>query len=145
MLYLTWKAMHIIFMVCWFAMLFYLPRLYVYHAMAESAGERESVARFIVMEKKLYVLGHIAMGLTLIFAFLLLHSSGYAWLKGQGWLHAKLTLVALLIAYHLYCGRINRDFRAARNQRSHVFFRYFNEVPAIFLILIILLASLKPF
>ncbi|MDO5090490.1 MAG: protoporphyrinogen oxidase HemJ [Cardiobacteriaceae bacterium] len=145
MLYLTWKALHIIFMVCWFAMLFYLPRLYVYHAMAQAAGERESVARFLVMEKKLYTLGHIAMGLTLIFAFLLLHAGHYAFLKGQGWLHLKLVLVALLIAYHLYCGRINRDFHAGQNRRSHTFFRYFNEVPAILLIAIVLLASLKPF
>lgn len=145
MLYLTWKALHIIFMVCWFAMLFYLPRIYVYHAMAEQAGERDSIARFLVMERKLYILGHIAFGLMVIFAFLLIQANHFAFLRGQGWLHAKLTLVALLFAYHLYCGRINRDFRAGNNRRNHVFFRYFNEIPAIGLIAIILLASLKPF
>ena len=145
MLYLTWKALHIIFMVCWFAMLFYLPRLYVYHALALAEADQASCARLAVMEKKLYRLGHIAMGLTLIFGFLLLHAGDYAWLKGQGWLHAKLVLIALLVAYHLYCGHINRTLRSSIPRKTHNFYRFFNEIPAILLIAIVLLASLKPF
>ena len=94
MTYLTWKALHIIGMVCWFAALFYLPRLYVYHAMAQDDGEEATMRRFCVMERKLYIMGHIGMGLTLVFGGLLLWAGGWAFLKGQGWLHAKLVLVA---------------------------------------------------
>ena len=131
MTYLTWKALHIIGMVCWFAALFYLPRLYVYHAMAQDDGEEATMRRFCVMERRLYIMGHIGMRL--------------AFLKGQGWLHAKLVLVAGLVAYQVFCGRINRTFAAGRNRRSHVFYRFFNEVPSVALIGIVLLASLKPF
>ena len=101
--------------------------------------------RFCVMERKLYIMGHIGMGLTLIFGGLLLWAGGWAFLKGQGWLHAKLVLVAGLVAYQVFCGRINRTFAAGRNRRSHVFYRFFNEVPSVALIGIVLLASLKPF
>ena len=99
MAYLTWKALHIIGMVCWFAELFYLPRLYVYHAMAQTDGDTTTMRRFCVMERKLYVMGHIGMGLTLVFGGLLLWAGGWAFLKGQGWLHAKLLLVAGLVAF----------------------------------------------
>ena len=145
MTYLTWKALHIIGMVCWFAALFYLPRLYVYHAMAQDDGEEATMRRFCVMERKLYIMGHIGMGLTLVFGGLLLWAGGWAFLKGQGWLHAKLVLVAGLVAYQVFCGRINRTFAAGRNRRSHVFYRFFNEVPSVALSGIVLLASLKPF
>ena len=89
---------------------FYLPRLYVYHAMAQDDGEEATMRRFCVMERKLYIMGHIGMGLTLVFGGLLLWAGGWAFLKGQGWLHAKLVLVAGLVAYQVFCGRINRTF-----------------------------------
>lgn len=143
--YLLWKALHIIFMVCWFAALFYLPRLYVYHAMAQANNETQAGARFIVMERKLYILGHIAMGLTLIFGGLLLWDGGWAAFGKAGWLHAKLFLVALLVVYYLYCGRLNKAFATGQNRHNHVFYRWFNEAPSILLIVIVLLATLKPF
>lgn len=145
MLYLIWKALHIIFMVSWFAVLFYLPRLYVYHALALSENDDASASRLHIMEKKFYRLGHIAMGLSWLFGLLLLDAGHYAYLKGQGWLHAKLALIVLLSAYHLYCGQINRHFRAHHNIKGHVFYRFFSEIPLFFLILIVLLATLKPF
>lgn len=145
MIYFIWKALHIIGAVCWFAELFYLPRLFVYHAMAQSEGDTASMRRFCVMERKLYIIGHIGMGFTLVFGGLLLWAGGWAFLKGQGWLHAKLLLVAGLVVYQFVCGRMNRAFAAGQNRRNHVFYRYFNEVPSLALIGIVLLASLKPF
>ena len=133
------KSFHIVFMVTWFAGLFYLPRLFVYHAMADDETGR---ARFKVMERKLYY-GIMTPGAALTVA------SGLGlWLYygiGGGWLHAKLALVALLIAYHLWCGRLLADFRDDRNHRSHVWYRWFNEVPVIFLIAIVILVTVKPF
>jgi putative membrane protein len=134
------KALHIVFVVTWFAGLFYLPRLFVYHAMAEDAA---SIERFRVMERKLYrgimtpsaVLA-VALGLWL----------WLAWFRGAGgWLHAKLALVALLIAYHLWCGVLLRAFAAGRNRKSHVWLRWFNEVPVVILFATVLLVVLKPF
>jgi putative membrane protein len=133
------KSLHIIFMVTWFAGLFYLPRLFVYHAMAEDTASKE---RFKIMERKLYR-GIMAPGaaLTLIFGFWLWLGYGF-----QGaWLYAKMAVVALLIVYHLYCGRLLADFAADRNSKSHVWFRWFNEVPVIFLVAAVLLVVLKPF
>ena len=133
------KSFHIVFMVTWFAGLFYLPRLFVYHAMAD---DETGAARFKVMERKLYY-GIMTPGAALTVA------SGLAlWLHygiGGGWLHAKLALVALLIAYHLWCGRLLAEFRGDRNRRSHVWYRWFNEVPVIFLIAIVILVTVKPF
>ncbi|MDO4643239.1 MAG: protoporphyrinogen oxidase HemJ [Cardiobacteriaceae bacterium] len=145
MAYLIFKALHLIAMVCWFAALFYLPRLYVYHAMAQDDGDETTMRRFCVMERKLYIMGHIGMGMTLFFGALLLYAGGWAFMKGQGWLHAKLLLVAGLVAYQIYCGRINRTFATGLNRRSHKFYRFFNEIPSLALIAIVLLASLKPF
>lgn len=142
--YLLWKALHIIFMVCWFAALFYLPRLYVYHAQALQKQDAQAAAYFVIMEKKLYAIGHIAMGLLIIFAALLLIANP-AWLKGQGWLHAKLVCAALLIAYYIVCGRMKKAFARGANTHSETFYRWFNEIPAVLLIIIVLLASLKPF
>jgi len=132
------KALHIIFVVTWFAGLFYLPRLFVYHAMAEDATGRE---RFKIMERKLYW-GIMAPGavLTLVFG---------AWLWSHGisgtWLHAKLAVVALTLAYHLYCGKLLQDFAHDRNGKSHVWFRWFNEVPVLLLAAAVVLAVVKPF
>ena len=132
------KALHIIFVVTWFAGLFYLPRLFVYHAMAEDAASRE---RFKVMERKLYW-GIMAPGgvLTLVFG---------AWLWSYGfsgvWLQAKLLVVALTIAYHVYCGKLLSDFALDRNRKSHVWYRWFNEVPVLLLAAAVVLVVVKPF
>lgn len=134
------KALHIIFMVTWFAGLFYLPRLFVYHAMSEDSAGRE---RFKVMERKLYY-GIMTPGALLTIAFGLWLWLG--WFRGAGfWLHAKLALVVILIAYHLWCGRLLRAFRQDRNRRSHVWFRWFNEVPVAVLFAVVILVVVKPF
>lgn len=141
MLYLWIKALHIIAVVCWFAALFYLPRLFVYHAMSE---DEPSKARFIIMERKLYRgIMTPSMLLTVVLGLWLLHLNP-AWLQ-MGWMHAKLTLVALLIAYHFMCGKQLKHFARGENNRSHVFFRWFNEVPVLFLIVIVILVVIKPF
>ena len=135
------KAFHIIFMVTWFAGLFYLPRLFVYHAMADDAA---GIARFKVMERKLYF-GIMAPGavLTIIFGLWL----WLGWFPGVfgAWFHVKLALVALLVGYHLWCGKLLADFRDDRNQRSHIWLRWFNEAPVLLLLAIVLLVVLKPF
>ena len=136
------KSLHIIFMVTWFAGLFYLPRLFVYHAMTEDTPGRE---RFKVMERKLLIITHIGMGLTWLFGIWMLASYAWAIWGSQGWLHVKLTLLVLLTAYTIWCGRIVKSFRTDGNRRSHVWFRWFNEVPVLFLFAIVLLAGLKPF
>lgn|SRR5690554_1683633 len=136
------KAFHVIFMVTWFAGLFYLPRLFVYHAMCEDEPGRE---RFRTMERKLYrgimtpaAVVTIASGLWLVFA--------YAWdaYREMLWLHIKLLLVVVLVVYHLYCGRIVKAFREERNRHSHVYYRWMNEMPVLLLIAIVLLAVVKP-
>jgi protoporphyrinogen IX oxidase len=133
------KAFHIVFMVTWFAGLFYLPRLFVYHAMAEDAVSRQ---RFEVMERKLYY-GIMAPGALLTVVFGLWLWLGYG--IGGAWLHAKLVLVAALIAYHLWCGKLINDFKQGRNTRAHVWYRWFNEVPVVVLIAVVILAVVKPF
>lgn len=135
------KAFHIIFMVTWFAGLFYLPRLFVYHAMAEDATTRET---FRVMERKLLIMMHLGGVLTWIFGLALILAWPQVYLS-MGWLHAKLVLVLVLVAYHLWCWRLVRVFAREGNTHSHVWYRWFNEVPVIFLIAIVLLAILKPF
>ena len=138
---MSWvKALHIIFMVTWFAGLFYLPRLFVYHAMS---GDRASRERFKVMERKLYF-GIMAPGAILTVAFGIWLWLG--WFRGAGgWLHAKLALVIVLIAYHLWCGRILKDFKQDRNTRGHVWFRWFNEFPVLILVGAVILVVVKPF
>ena len=135
------KSLHLVFMVTWFAGLLYLPRLFVYHAMSE---DRVSIERFKIMERKLYW-GIMTPGgvLTVVFGLWL----WLGWFKGAfgGWFHAKLALVALLAAYHLWCGMLLRDFAADRNTRSHVWFRWFNEFPAVVLIATVFLVVFKPF
>ena len=133
------KAFHIIFMVTWFAGLFYLPRLFVYHAMTDDTAGRE---RFKVMERKLYY-GIMAPGAVLTIGF-----GAWLWLGygiTGGWLHAKLVLVAMLVAYHLWCGMLVSDFRHDRNVHSHVWYRWFNEFPVVILVAAVILAVVKPF
>lgn len=137
------KALHLIFMVTWFAGLFYLPRLYVYHSMSEDVIGSE---RFKIMERKLFF-GIMTPGaiLTLMFGLWMLLTPIYAVYLKTGWLHAKLLLIVLLVGYHLWCGKLLLAFKHDRNHHSHVWFRWFNEVPVLFLIAIVLLATLKPF
>ncbi len=137
------KAFHIVFMVTWFAGLFYLPRLFVYHSMCQDEPSNE---RFKIMERKLYF-GIMTPGAVLTIALGLWMLIDYAWTaySHNGWLHAKLFLVVLLVIYHGYCGKFVKDFKHDRNTRSHVFFRWFNEVPVVFLIAIVILAVVKPF
>jgi protoporphyrinogen IX oxidase len=134
------KSLHLIFMVTWFAGLFYLPRLFVYHAMA---SDPVSIERFKVMERKLYW-GIMAPGAALTIAFGVWLWLG--WFRGaSGWLHAKTALVVLLVGYHLWCGRLLRAFAEDRNTRSHVWLRWFNEFPTLILVATVLLVVFKPF
>ncbi|HNA67516.1 MAG TPA: CopD family protein [Zoogloea sp.] len=132
------KALHIIFVTSWFAGLFYLPRLFVNHAMVTDPATIERIA---LMEHKLYrfmtPLGILAVLLGMWLWF------GYGFVGG--WLHAKTALVTLLIVYHLYCGRLLRAFAEGRNTRSHVWYRFFNEIPVLVLFAVVFLVVLKPF
>ena len=136
------KSFHIIFMVTWFAGLFYLPRLFVYHAMSDDEISND---RFKIMERKLFY-GIMTPGgvLTALFGLWLVWGWGMG-IDGGGWFHAKMVLVLLLIAYHVYCGKLVADFKHDRNQRSHVYFRWFNELPVLVLIGAIILAVVQPF
>lgn len=140
--YMLWiKAFHIIFMVTWFAGLFYLPRLFVYHAMTVDAI---SIDRFKVMERKLFF-GIMTPGATLTILFgiwLLGYLPGYL---NTNWMLLKLALVLLLIVYHILCGVIVKLFKDNKNQRSHVWYRWFNEAPLLALIAIVILVVVKPF
>ena len=133
------KALHISFMVTWFGGLFYLPRLFVYHAMSSDAT---SIERFKMMERKLYF-GIMAPGATLTIIFGLWLWLGYG-ISG-GWMRAKLLLVLILVIYHLYCGKLLKDFEHDRNRYSHVFYRWFNEFPVLILFAVIVLVVVKPF
>jgi protoporphyrinogen IX oxidase len=141
---MSWvKAFHVIAMVTWFAGLFYLPRLFVYHAMCEDDAGRE---RFKIMERKLFngimtpsAVVTIVLGLWLLFAY-----AWEAW-SAMKWLHVKLLLAVLLVAYHLYCWRLLVVFREDRNTRSHVFYRWFNELPVLMLVAMVVLVVVKPF
>jgi protoporphyrinogen IX oxidase len=137
------KAFHLMAIVTWFAALFYLPRLFVYHAMCEDQAGNE---RFKVMERKLYrgIMTPSAI-IALILGVWLMSYYTLDQLKTMYWLHAKLTLVLLLFAYHGMCGRMLKQFAADKNQRSHKFYRWFNEMPVLILIAVIILAVVKPF
>lgn len=136
------KALHIVFMVSWFAGLFYLPRLFVYHAMTENPATRETLT---IMERKLYRFVTPLLWLMVGFGVWLIGAYGMDWFRAQGWLHLKLVLVTILIGYHFYCGKLLRDFAAGRNRRGHVFYRWFNEIPVLFLFAIVILAVVRPF
>jgi len=137
---LLWlKAFHVVAMVTWFAGLFYLPRLFVYHA---DAGDWISVERFRVMERRLFVLMSIGALLTVAFGIFMIVLAP-AYLK-MGWLHVKLALVLLLVGYHLMCYKFLRDFAHDRATHSSRWFRMFNEVPSVLLIGIVILAIVKP-
>ena len=136
------KSFHVIFMTTWFAALFYLPRLFVYHAMSDDEISNE---RFKIMERKLFfgIMTPSAI-LTIIFGLVLLNN--YAWeaFGNTVWLQTKLWLVAVLVVYHIYCGKLLNDFKFDRNQKSHVYYRWFNEFPVLLLIAIVILVFVKP-
>jgi putative membrane protein len=135
------KSLHIIFLVTWFAGLFYLPRLFVYHSMA-AASDREGIERFKVMERKLFF-GIMTPGgvLTILFGVWLWLGYGFS----GTWLDIKLALVFALIAYHIYCGKLLIDFKYDRNRHGHVYYRWVNEMPTIILIAVVILTVVKPF
>jgi putative membrane protein len=134
------KAFHIIFVVTWFSALFYLPRLFVYHA---AASDAPSIERFKIMERRLFTMMTVGGVLAVLFGGATLGQvPGFL---QTGWMHAKLTLVAGLIGYHVWCYRLLLDFRHDRNRRSERWYRGFNEVPTIFLIGIVILVVVKPF
>lgn len=136
------KAFHIIFMVAWFAGIFYLPRLFVNHAMAEEGDVR---TRLALMESRLYRFITPWMLLTIGFGLWLLIDYAWAAYSHMWWLHLKLALVALLVGYHIYCGKIIRDLANNRCPRSHAWFRWFNEIPVLVLFAVVILAVVKPF
>ncbi|MBC7698426.1 MAG: CopD family protein [Bacteroidia bacterium] len=132
------KALHIIFVTSWFAGLFYLPRLFVNHAMVTDVATLEQLK---LMEHKLF-------RFMLPLAILAITFGLWLWLIygiSGGWLHAKITLVAILVGYHIYCGKLVNDFKRDVNQHSHVWYRWFNELPVILLCLIVILVEVKPF
>ncbi len=134
------KALHVIFVVTWFAGLFYLPRLYIYHA---DAADPISTQRFEIMERRLFAIMSIGAALSIAFGLaMLIESPGYLQML---WLKTKLLFVALLLGYHAYCYKLMRDLAARRNTRSARWLRVFNELPALLLILIVMLAVVKPF
>lgn len=136
------KAFHVIFVITWFAGIFYLPRLFVYHAMAD---DKISIERFKIMERKLYrgimtPSGIIATALGIWLVLLNPH-----WYLSQGWFHAKLGLVILLWVYHLTCYHFMKQFQQDRNQHSHIYYRWFNEAPVLILIGAVIFVIVKPF
>ncbi|MHC8732559.1 protoporphyrinogen oxidase HemJ [Arenicellales bacterium IMCC56312] len=134
------KALHIIFMVTWFAGLFYLPRLFVYHAMTENESTR---AQFRIMERKLYY-GIMNPGGVLTVLFGIWLWIGYGIGDQSLWLQLKIGLVIVLVGYHVWCGRLVKRFQKEANVHSHIFYRWFNEFPVLILVGAVLLVVLKP-
>lgn len=136
------KAFHLIALVAWFAGLFYLPRLFVYHTQATDEMSR---SRFKIMERRLYccITWPAALMTTVLGLCLITYNPNY-YLKA-GWMHTKLSLVIILWGYHLLCGHYLKRFALDKNEKSERFFRFFNEIPTVLLIGIVLLAVVKPF
>lgn len=142
MLMLWLKSFHLVFVVTWFSGLFYLPRLYVYHAMSDDSI---SINRFKIMERKLFwgITTPSAILATILgFSLIMLNPSYY---MSQGWMHVKLSLIVVLWGYHYMCYKFLRDFATDNNTKSHVYYRWFNELPVFLLIGIIVLVIVKPF
>jgi len=133
------KAFHVVFVVTWFAGLFYLPRLFVYHA---AASDREGLARFVVMERRLFLIMSLgALLAALCGAAMIVSAPAYLTL---GWMRAKLLLVAALVGYHGWCYRLMLALRARQNRHSQRWYRLFNELPGLLLVAIVVLAVVKP-
>src|SRR5690242_11075708 len=132
------KALHLFFVISWFAGLFYLPRLFVYHA---ATADRPGLERFVVMERRLFMImslaaiGSVGFGLWLMLGL---------WWPAPLWLQVKLGLVVVLLLYHMACYKLMRDFRAGRNRLGQRFYRLFNELPALLLLAVLFLVVLKP-
>ena len=135
------KSFHLIFVVTWYAGLLYLPRLFVYHAMSD---DLIGIERFKIMERKLFAITTIGGVGSLVFGLWLLSDYAWAAYSASLWVHLKLFLVAVLVAFHLLCGKLMLDFRNDRNRHGHRFYRMLNEVPAIILIAVIILVVVKP-
>jgi putative membrane protein len=136
------KAFHIIAVVTWFAALFYLPRLFVYHAMAEDQISKD---RFKIMERKLYR-GIMTPSMVIVVVLgVWIFSLNSTYYFSQNWMLAKLALVALLVGYHFMCGSLLKKFKQDINDKGHVFYRWFNEVPVLFLVAITILVVVRPF
>jgi protoporphyrinogen IX oxidase len=133
------KALHVVFVVTWFAGLFYLPRLFVYHV---ATTDQVGLARFIVMERRLYFM--MSLGAVLAVGFGLAMIIGAPAYLAMGWLRAKVLLVAALIGYHGWCHRLMLALRSGQRSHSQRWYRWFNEVPAILLLAIVILAVVKP-
>jgi putative membrane protein len=139
---LLWlKALHIFFMVAWMAGMFYLPRLFVYHAQTDSQQVRD---QFIIMERRLWLFVTPFALLTLVFGLALVFSYGKNWFVAAHWLHLKLILLALMYLYHFYLYKLLKDFADNKNQHTTKFYRIINEAPVLVLLAIIVLAILKP-
>ncbi|SFO37094.1 putative membrane protein [Cohaesibacter marisflavi] len=137
------KALHIISVITWMAGIFYLPRLFVYHAMSEVGSEKSEI--FKVMERKL-LKGIMNPSLIASWIFGLWLAFGHGiWTADAIWLHIKFLLVSLMTAYHMVCARYVRVFAADENRKDHVYYRYFNEVPTLLMVAIVILAVVKPF
>jgi putative membrane protein len=135
------KALHVVFVTSWFAMLFYLPRIFVNLAMLDGAAPREERERLLLMARKLYRFGGPLMVLAFVFGLWLWLGYGI----GGGWMHAKLVVVLLLAGHHGWCGRLLKAFEAGTNGRSHRWFRVFNELPVLGLVAAVILVVVKPF
>jgi protoporphyrinogen IX oxidase len=133
------KALHVVFVVTWFAGLFYLPRLYVYHAVTT---DTPGLARFVVMERRLFFIMTVGALLAVLFGLAMILASP-AYLE-QGWMRLKLLLVALLVGYHFWCYRLMRSLRLGVNPHSQRWYRWFNELPSLLLLAIVILAVVKP-
>lgn len=134
------KALHIFGVIAWFSGIFYLPRLFVYHA---EVKDQPSHDRFVVMERRLYMMMNVGASLAVVFGlWMVLMAPAYL---QTGWLRTKLVLVVLVIGYHHYCKKLMRDFAQGKNRRSARWYRVFNEMPALLLLGIVILATVKPF
>ncbi|WP_408611849.1 CopD family protein [Chitiniphilus purpureus] len=136
------KSFHLIFVISWFAGLFYLPRLFVNHAMADDSVTQ---ARLLLMERKLLRFMTPLAALALILGAVTWWYYGFYAGKGWYWMHVKLVLVLVLVGYHAWCWRLYRDFAANRNRHGHVWFRWFNELPVLVLVCVVILVIVKPF
>ena len=138
-LYLWVKTFHLVFVIAWMATVFYLPRILV--NLAETSGQADVQARLQLMGRRLYGFGHSMFGIAMILGLLLWFYFGIS----GGWLHAKLALVLLVLGYHHACGVLLRKFGAEQNTHSHRWFRWFNEMPVLLLLAIVVLVVVKPF
>ena len=135
-------AFHVIFMVTWFAGLFYLPRLFVYHALSDDAA---SIARFKIMERKLFWGITTPGGVVTVALGLWMLIPQWDVYAHAAWMHAKLALVAVLVIFHIFCGKLLLDFKHDRNRHNHVFYRWLNEFPVLILVAVVILVVVKPF